>query len=694
MDRLMTDSFIARRSACSSAVWWSSGLVGTVCCLAFCCAIGVGAEQGDVLQRGTDVFPIPLFSGRLAVLPDPAQPDLRRSQIGQTLAALGLEQHVVYLTPEQLVDPAAFNVEAFPVALYLGGEPYWQTVREPEDGDAALVRYLDSGGRLLVLPYGPLPFYYDQKYKHVGSAGRFGMRMGASGFSSPPDGRKLVFHRTFDDHGLDALPERFRFPLPYEADQRWRPINGPVGPGTSYRPWISLHDETGRSYEDGAATVEFESGGRLLYVWCSLIACDQVRPILLLAALRYALDGLTPPPARLACPRTPQTPVVDGILDESIWRVVPAARHFVAVGEPLRAASRLTAVQACWDAEKIYLAFRCHQVSTTPASDAVQVWLAGKDANQPKIHLTLSADNRLDIRSGNVGGTDAADDSPGDVPRIDSEVQYSGQSWTAEIAIPFAALPSELRSARFGDVLPAQFARRVQATSPESDTAGICPPDVWSASDDPSRIDGFGALVLSAHPWSDDFDAYPPSADGSGVWTFSGGSWRIEDGTLVGQDSCADWSQLQGAFRGDDRWRDYCFSARFRVESRGSSRYDGPWFGVRCSTEGDGYVLQFGADTWYLHKIVFGIATRAHNCLAQGPCTPGDAWHTLRLETRANRIKAMLNDQLLFDVVDDAHLELPSRRRGGIVLAAGKSSQSQGSTIVRYDDVVIELLED
>jgi hypothetical protein len=97
---------------------------------------------------------------------------------------------------------------------------------------------------------------------------------------------------------------------------------------------------------------------------------------------------------------------------------------------------------------------------------------------------------------------------------------------------------------------------------------------------------------------------------------------------------------------------------------------------------------------WSLHKIVFGVATRAHNSLAQGPWTPGDAWDTLRLETRGNRIEAMLNDQLLFDVVDDAHLELPSRRRGGIVLAAGKSSQSQGSTIVRYDDVVIELSED
>jgi hypothetical protein len=689
----MTDSFLARRSACSSAVGWSKGLIGTVCCVAFCCAIGVGAEQGNVLQRGTDVFPIPLFSGRLAVLPDPANTDLRRSQIGQTLAALGLEQHVVYLTPQQLVDPAVFNVQAFPVALYLGGEPYWQTVREPGDGDAALVRHLDSGGRLLVLPYGPMPFYYDQKYKHVGSAGKFGMRMGAGGFSSAPEGRTLTFHRTFDGHGLDTLAERFRFLLPYEADQRWRPINGPAGPGKSYRPWISLHDETGQSYGEGAAAVEFKSGARLLYIWCSLMACDQARPILLLAALRYALDGLTPPPARLACLRTPQTPVVDGVLDESIWRVAPAAGHFVAAGEPLREASRLTAVQACWDDQTIYLAFRCAQASTPPDTDAVQIWFAGEETNQPKLRLTLSADNRLEIHE-TAGGTRAAGNSTGDTPRIQSAVQHSGQSWTAEIAIPFQVFPIGPGSARFGDMLPAQFARRAQATSPGADTTGIGPPDVWSASDDLSRIDGFGRLVLSAHPWSDDFQAYPPSADGSGVWTLSGGRWRIEDGTLVGQDSCADWSQLQGAFRGDDQWRDYRFSARFRVESRGSSQYDGPWFGVRCSTEGDGYVLQFGADTWYLHKIVFGFATRAHNSLAQGPLTLDDAWYTLRLETRGNRIKAMLNDQLLFDVVDDAHLDLPSRRRGGIVLAAGRSSRSQGSTIVRYDDVVIELLED
>jgi hypothetical protein len=151
---------------------------------------------------------------------------------------------------------------------------------------------------------------------------------------------------------------------------------------------------------------------------------------------------------------------------------------------------------------------------------------------------------------------------------------------------------------------------------------------------------------------------------------------------------------LRGAFRGDDEWRDYSFSVRFRVESRSSNERDGPWFGVRCSLDGDGYVLQFGAGAWYLHKIAFGVATRAENCLAQGPWAVDNVWHVLRLDMRGNRIQGTLDGEPLFQIKDDAHLDLPSRRRGGIMLAPGKSPRSGGTTIVRYDDVIVHLQED
>jgi hypothetical protein len=692
--------------------------------------VQASAESAVVSDPSHDVFPIPLFSGRLAVLPDPAQPDLRRSEIGWTLAELGLERDVVYLTAEQMVDPAIFHAEAFPVALHLGGESYWRTVREPEDGDAALQRHLNAGGRLLVLPYGPLPFYYDQRSQHVGSAARFGMRMGVGGFQSAPEGRTLAFRRSEEVEILGELPEQFRFPLPFEADQRWRPISGAVGEGTSYQPWITLYDETGRSYEDGAAAVRFGSGGRLVYVWCSLMACRELRRKILLAALRYALEDLTPPPARLACIRTLEAPAVDGSLDESIWRAAPVARPFVAAGELLRQAPHPTAVQACWDDTGVYLAVRCQvtQAAAEAAADVIDVWLVGtvreatdalsapspcplpggarghrtvisrtvlgEGAAEPQLRLTLDADNRLEIRSVGSGEADEAAGLPGDGSRIRSAVQRCDESWTAEIAIPFAVLPGARPPYHFGDFVRAQFVRRVQKVGATEEPSAVANLSVWSAGEDPERAERFGALVLSAHPLADDFRSYPPSADGSDQWTFSGGSWRIEDGALVGQDGCEHWSRLRGALRGGESWRDYGFSARFRVESRGSDPNDGPWFGVRASAEGDGYVLQFGAEAWHLHKVVFGAATGVHNCLAQGAWTPGDGWHTLRLEMRGNRIQGMLDDRWLFDVKDDAHQDLPSRRRGGIVLVPGRSPRSQGSTIVRYDEVAVSLWEE
>jgi hypothetical protein len=637
------------------------------------------------------VFPVPLFSGRLAVLPDPLVRDVRRSRMGRSLAALGLDHHVVYLTPDQLVDPAAFNATRFPVALYFGGEPYWQTVREPEDADAALRRYLGAGGRLLVLPSGPLPFFYNQAYQSVGSAAKFGMRMGVGGFSDAPQGRTLTFHRTADQDALAALPAQFPFPPPHEADQRWRPISGTTEAGARYVPWLTLQDETGRNCGDGAAAIEFDSGARVVYVWCSLMAREDARRALLMATLRYALAGLAPPPASLYCLRTLDAPAVDGALDESIWRLAPAASPFVVRGGPLREAMRPTVVRACWDDASCYLAFACAGVVPEPAADAVQVWFAGNADGAPCLRLTLTADNQLDIQGPAI---DTASDPAAGARAIRSAVQRHAAGWTAEIAVPFAAISASTTPPRFGHVQAVQFARRVGEESSLAADANKAGDSVWSATDDPARIDRFGALVLTSHPESDDFDSYPPGSDGSGHWMLLGGTWRVEEGTLVGQDSCADWSQLRGAFRGDDEWRDYSFSVRFRVESRSSNERDGPWFGVRCSLDGDGYVLQFGAGAWYLHKIAFGVATRAENCLAQGPWAVDNVWHVLRLDMRGNRIQGTLDGEPLFQIKDDAHLDLPSRRRGGIMLAPGKSPRSGGTTIVRYDDVIVHLQED
>lgn len=640
-----------------------------------------------------NVFPIPLFSGRLAVLPDPMQADVPRSQMGQALAALDLARHVVFLTPQQMVDPAVFNVEPFPVALYVAGEPYWQTVREAGDGDAALLRYLGAGGRLLVLPSGPLPFFYNQDQAHVGSAGKLGLQMGGGGaFSVAPEGRQLMFRRHAGDAVFTTLPREFPFPGPHEADQRWRPITNAVGEGARYEPFITLHDETGRAYGEGAAGVELASGARVLYVWTSLMAHDDTRRKILVAALRYALDGLAPPPARLSCPRVFEPISVDAALDELIWDGAPASSPFVLPGEALVEAPQQTVVRACWDTTHLYLALQCRPAPASAVDDSVRIALAAEEAEQPYLTVTLTRQNALSVE---LTATDEAP-LPHGAAKIYSVVASDEDGWRAELAIPMTMLPPASRQPQFGGTLRAQFLRgAVQPIGASAEgTSADQVASVWSASSDPARVDRFGALVFSANPWSDDFDAYASSADSSRYWTFGGGEWRIEDGALVGRDASEHWSQLRGAMRGDDNWRDYSFSVRFQLASRGSGRFDGAWFGLRCSPEGDGYVLQIGDGAWYLHKVVYGIATQPGNALAEGVWHPDDAWHELVLVARGNRLQGTLDGAPLFSVKDDAHLTLPSRRRGGIVLAPGKASRSRGTTTVRYDDVIVRMLED
>jgi hypothetical protein len=372
-------------------------------------------------------------------------------------------------------------------------------------------------------------------------------------------------------------------------------------------------------------------------------------------------------------------------------------------------------VKACWDDAGLYLAFACTGAGRD--ADAVRVWFAdaGVADAAPRVCLTLGADNGLEIEP-LAGG--AASGASADASNVRCAVQRQAGGWSAELAVPWAVLGTAAPPPRFGHRQAIQFARGKMGLAPSGGgqdgvTPGLTPPgspgspgvgrevpvpifseSVWSVTAAASGADRYGVLILTSHPAGDDFESYPPGGDGSGHWTLQGGTWRVEEGTFVGQDSCADWGQLRGALRGDDRWRDYALAVRFRVEGRSSNERDGPWFGVRCSPDGDGYVLQFGAGAWYLHKINFGIATRAENCLAQGSWAGDNAWHALRFVVRGNRLEGTLDGEPLFAVQDDAHLDLPSRRRGGIVLAAGKSPRSTGATIVRFDDVFVHLQED
>ena len=448
------------------------------------------AARSDVLLDG-----MAAFSGHGAVLPAPGLGDLPSTSLGRTLLTMGLAPHLTPLAPAQFTDTNFFTAHRFPVTLYPGFESYFQTVRQPGDGDAALRNYLAQGGTLLVLPSGPMPMFYNQTGQAVSGAVVVGLNLGAGSFEAPPPGLKLAFHAHTNQSILHWPQTAFPFPATMDADPRWRPSRAPGGADVRYTPIVTLLDERGGNHGDGAAALEFTQGplrgGRVLYVWCSLLASESTRMAVVRDALNWALAGRPPP-------RTSQ--------------------------------------------------------------------------------LRDDFEGRQDVR-------------------------------------------------------------------------------------------GDGTL-----------------------WFLRAGQWKLDRGTLVGEDCVSDGFEIKGAARGNEHWRDYTFSVRFKVESRGSDWRDGPWFGLRCRTDGDGYYLTFTDRDCQLHKVIYGISTSDANPLVRVAWKLDNAWHALRLEGRANHIQATLDGKVLFAVKDDAHLNLPSLRRGGIVLAARKGSRSQGSTMVRFDDVEVRLL--
>lgn len=286
----------------------------------------------------------PLFealSGQIAVLPVPHLENPRSHPFVRLLAKAGLAPHLVFLTPEDFVNPFVFNRQKISLALHLGiSETYYQNIARPYDGDEALRRWLKAGGTLLVLDSGPFPFYYNEKGEAVVSAGKFGLPICGSGvgaradklpgisihgWEKPPAGVSLTFRVNRDI--LPGLPATI--PWPEKADPRWRPIVNLVGPGNEYLSLITLQDNKGQSYGDGAAYIHYRqgelAGARVAYVWHSLRADPDIERTLLTALLRFLLSQIEPAPQPQGQMRSLQddfSHVASGEAPTDIWHIL------------------------------------------------------------------------------------------------------------------------------------------------------------------------------------------------------------------------------------------------------------------------------------------------------------------------------------------------------------------------------------
>jgi len=664
------------------------------------------------------------LQGKVAILPMPKGLNPYGSPVVKALHKAGLMPFVHVLTPEEFVDPDAFNPERYPAALYLSGENYRRTVRREGDGDEALLRFLDAGGTLIVLPAGPFPFYYDEKGNRVVAAHKFGLPICGSGlgdvrdapewsrlhgWEKPPQAHTFHFEVASQAVRLLAgVPARFPFPSSEIADQRWRPVV-PSGKEARYLPLITLKDETGASWGDGAAVIErpakYGGTARIIYVWTSLLQTPQVGGPLLVGVLKYALANALPPVARTVCLRTSQPPKIDGRLDDRIWSVVPpldlAHTFLTHSGRP----EYRTTARVCWDAQNLYLAFECEDPDIWSdlrnrddflwEGEVVEFYI--DPDGDGKFYKEFEVNPRNALIDLNIERLTGRGVPLEDVKRfvkwnaagIRTAVTVDGtpdnrtdqdRRWCVEVAVPLRNFADSARvPPRIGDTWRIQLYRIDRSRELEKPEFSA-----WSPTTTFHYPERFGVMTFGGPAAEDDFSLYPEGAPPGPPWQVLSGTWRVHHGELVGKNSGTDGWRAEGVRWGCRHWRDYRLTVRFKIESVGSDWRDGPWFGVRCRG-GDGWFVNFGTRDVQLHKSVGGRDTNDAHVLAGAPWKPDGTWHTVDITVRGNRIEVVLDGKrVLFRIDDDGLAGMPPPDRGAVMLSARRWSGSKGATRIRY----------
>jgi len=246
-----------------------------------------------------------LPAGKIALLP------LSTSGAGMNFAvATGLDQKWDVLTEQQFVDANQFNATRYPLAFHLGNENYVKTVNTTGDGQTALTRYLSGGGTLVILATGPWPFYYgygpnDQPGPADPLLPTYGLPI--IGFEQPPAG--MYMQRYTNQTILQSIPVTFPFP---PGDSRLRAINSSsVSKANRYQPLIRALYAQGTPYGDAAAFIAFgtgpANGGKILYVWATLLTGPQGQ-LIMLDTLDWIVNAsLRPPRPSIASILTPDS---------------------------------------------------------------------------------------------------------------------------------------------------------------------------------------------------------------------------------------------------------------------------------------------------------------------------------------------------------------------------------------------------
>ncbi len=240
-----------------------------------------------------------LPTGKIALLP------LDTAGAGANFAAnTGLSRKWDAITELQLVDTNQFNAVRYPLAFYLGSENYVKTVVATNDGKNAITQYLAGGGTLVILATGPYPFFYgygpnDQPGPSDPLLPSLGVPIRIN-FEQAPAG--IYMQRATNQSILLSVPATFAFP---PGDQRLRAIDSAsVSSAHRYLPLIKALGSGGANYGDAAAFLAFGSGpaagGKVLYIWSTLLSGPQGQWIMLDTVSWIVNATLRPPPPNFA----------------------------------------------------------------------------------------------------------------------------------------------------------------------------------------------------------------------------------------------------------------------------------------------------------------------------------------------------------------------------------------------------------
>ncbi len=252
------------------------------------------------------------------------------------LAAAEAGITVSVLEPAQLIDPNRFAPAIYAMAVLAGGAQYPDTVIDEGDAAAALRRYVDTGGALLVAGQG-LVMSRPQRWsgtewktipapvRRIELMSRFGLLdAGLTLEAKPPAGSQFAV----GEGGplADKLPERFAMPV---TEQPFQPIPGNQPADITFTPIATLIDADGATYGAGLAMCEplgLQPSGPVFYAWSPLLTGDLGGP-LLLGLLQLQADRSATP--ELAAKRAALLEELGALetLRAKASRVLPAELH-------------------------------------------------------------------------------------------------------------------------------------------------------------------------------------------------------------------------------------------------------------------------------------------------------------------------------------------------------------------------------